>query len=92
MKKFICWLIFATILLAFFGCSYPSVYKGLHPLDEVVSIDIVRVGIRHLDENNNLVGPPDLTVLAEIEDIDEFLEDFTAMDCNYSFFTECYRL
>ena len=88
MKKFILGLIFAIILLTLSGCSYPSAYKGLHPLDEVVSVDIVQVGKRHRDKNNYLVGPPDLTVLAEIEDIDGFLEDFSAMDCTYSFFTE----
>lgn len=80
MKKYICFLVIASLLLLC-GCVPDEKNTFRDHLDEIVSIQIVE--LTGYDESNRFAG----TVIAEISDIEAFKEDLLNVEYHSLFGT-----
>ena len=74
-RAFMCTMLSILVLL-FCGCLTGREYYFLQEKSNISSIQIVS-----LDESKDENGAPVQTLLYEIKDIERFLSDFCAMDC-----------
>ena len=79
----ICCLCLVSSIFALSSCKLllKGNYQFLREREEIASIEIVRIG-SYLD---NITLEPRQTVLSKIENIDEFMNDFSKVNCSERF-------